>query len=250
MEKLEFLRGHGDKSSDKIGWLESVLQVDFKLSPELMRVSLEGDRSDDMQKIIEAIRIAYMKNVVDRDKTHRLARFQQLEAVQRTYEEKLKKSRHQLKEFAGDLGSSIPENLAFKEKSLHEEYGMGQRELMQLESKIRLLKAEVSVSDSKVKSASTLTVPSERVDAQIKLEPAYLKLLARATSFRTSSMRPSWALTPGHVRQAWFSARTNSLRLTRNWLLMPTRRDRAHRRMSRKPSSGNTVERSQAPGTS
>ena len=53
---------------DKIGWLETNLKVDFRSSPEFMRVSLEGDDSDDMEAIIKAVESAYKKEALDRER--------------------------------------------------------------------------------------------------------------------------------------------------------------------------------------
>src|SRR5260370_38632771 len=79
----------GLKGRDRIAWLENKLQVDFKTSPEFMRLSLEGDNEAEMLAIIKAIQVAYMKEVVYKHEAGRTAHFQQLENVQRDYQQTL-----------------------------------------------------------------------------------------------------------------------------------------------------------------
>ncbi len=164
--------------SDKIGWLENRLNIDFKKSPEFMRLSLEGDESEDMRMIVDAIKTVYMKEVLTKESEHRLKRLRQLEKVQQKYTESLDTYRKRLGLIAEALGSTDPASLALKEKYAWEQLGQAQRELLTLESDMRRAGVEANKVDDKVKTIDKAEVPKEVVDAAIKNDAGYQKLEA------------------------------------------------------------------------
>jgi len=175
--------------NDKIAWLESKLLVDFKTSPELMRLSLEGDEADDMNAIIEAIKTVYINEVKSKDSNQRNTRLSQLLQVQQKYSLALESYRTKLGGIAEDLGSTDPNNLAVREKFAQERLGAAQRELLTLESEIRRGIVESRKNDEKVKNIEKKEVPKEIVDATIKASPGYQQLLANEATIAESIKR-------------------------------------------------------------
>src|SRR5262249_21629484 len=74
---------------DKLAWLDIHVKVDFRSSPEFMRLSLEGDDGDSIKAVIEAVATAYEKQVEDREMGARNRRLNKLKDLSREYANKL-----------------------------------------------------------------------------------------------------------------------------------------------------------------
>src|SRR6185503_2694171 len=57
MKNLSVFKGI---DTDELSWLDQKLKIDTKTGSEFMRVSLEGDNGDELQKLMEAISKAYL----------------------------------------------------------------------------------------------------------------------------------------------------------------------------------------------
>jgi Mrp family chromosome partitioning ATPase/capsular polysaccharide biosynthesis protein len=53
---------------DPIKFLDEKLQIGYSEGSELVRISLEGDRPEDLAKIVNAVKDAYFKEVIDKDR--------------------------------------------------------------------------------------------------------------------------------------------------------------------------------------
>jgi hypothetical protein len=56
------------KPQDPVEWLEEHVQVDFELSPEIMRISVTGKNPDESIAIVTAVRDAYLNRVRDSER--------------------------------------------------------------------------------------------------------------------------------------------------------------------------------------
>jgi capsular exopolysaccharide synthesis family protein len=183
--------------ADKVTWLSSNLQVDFRASPEFMRVSLEGDDSEETKAVVEAVKAAYMTEVVYREKTRRRAFFKQLESVHQEYEKVLAGQRRTVEQLAEGLGSSVPENLAVKERFVQEQLGLAERELLQIQSEMRRAEIESKRSDEKLKGAEQRPIADDALLEAAGKDPEFQRLSARRDSFRDSVVELKKALAPG-----------------------------------------------------
>ena len=88
------------KEPEPLVWLDSQLKVDFKLGPELMRVSLEGDNADELKAILDALTAAYIKDVRTKDIAKRFARYDLLDKHLKQNEAALKEQRRRYRTLA------------------------------------------------------------------------------------------------------------------------------------------------------
>jgi capsular exopolysaccharide synthesis family protein len=191
MANLGLLKGQ----SDPYAWLEKTLQIGFPTSQEFMRLSMEGDQSEEMVAVLEAVKFAYMREVVNKDKAKREARFGRLEAVQRKYGQELERYRNKLRKLTEGLGSGDPGSLALKEKFLQEQLGLTERELYHLRSDMRRAQIEARGLDEKAKGDGR--VPDDAVVTAIKSDPAFQKLLAQRAQLRDGVEAMKKDLAPG-----------------------------------------------------
>jgi hypothetical protein len=72
VEGLSLLANQGEP----VSWLEKTVQIDFSIGPEIMRISMGGPRSEEaeLEKLVNALRRAYLREVVDRDRSVRQER--------------------------------------------------------------------------------------------------------------------------------------------------------------------------------
>ena len=180
---------------DPFAALENSLLVDFRISPELMRVSIEGDHAEEMLAVLEAVKRAYVHEVAHKDRAKRDDRFKQLETVQRRYGDELERYRTKLRKFAEGLGSGDPTSLALKERYLQEQISLAQRELFQLHSEMRRAQVETRTFDDKFRSLGP--VSEEAVKMALRTDPTYQKLLAQQAAIREEMAEAKARTVPG-----------------------------------------------------
>jgi capsular exopolysaccharide synthesis family protein len=183
--------------NDQVTWLSSNLQVDFRASPEFMRVSLEGDDAEDTKAVIDAVKTAYVNEVVLREKSRRRAYFKQLESVHIDFKNRLEGQRRTVQQLAEELGSAVPENLALREKFVQEQLGMLDRDLLQTQSEMRRADAESKRAEQRLKGGDPGPVADETLLETAAKEPEYQKLAARRDDARTAVADIKKALTSG-----------------------------------------------------
>ena len=104
------------EQSDEIWWLQKELKVDFPGDAEVMRVSLKGRDASQVERVVNAVVDAYMKEIVTAEDRARENRRQALVDALRESETELEKKQNQLRELASDLGSADSETLALKQQ--------------------------------------------------------------------------------------------------------------------------------------
>jgi succinoglycan biosynthesis transport protein ExoP len=179
---LPMLQGH----VDQIAWLENKLIVDFRLGTEFMRLSLEGDNSDEIHSIIAAVTTAYMKDVVNKDRAKKRLRLQQLETLHLKYEESLRTNRSKIRGLAEAFGSGEPTALAVKEKFLQEQIGTAQKDLLKVQSELRMAQVEAKTFEARAVPEKEPPVPEDVVRDAVRSDPAYQKLLERRMFLQAS----------------------------------------------------------------
>ncbi|HJZ59467.1 MAG TPA: hypothetical protein VKE74_31275, partial [Gemmataceae bacterium] len=156
--------------SNPVGWLEQELQADFTVSPEIMKISLKGTDPDELLVVLNAIRDAYVREVVNRDRNDRIAWRKQLTELAAKDEAALNAQRQQLSVRAEALGASD-----FATLRLKYQYAM---------ARIDTLKAEYTYYRSGLERASLETVnPSaDPTPDPLAVEAATAQALAADTS--------------------------------------------------------------------
>ncbi len=155
VKNLPMLQGH----DDPLTWLVDRLQVDFKQGPEFMRLSLEGDDKDQIEKIVAAVSKAYLARVAESDNAKRQMQYDFFDQQRRMYQEKLQKSHDIITRRAKDLGASDPKSLAEKERTMQEWVREIQRTLFQIRD--QLWRAQMEVRAYELKASAGAPFPAE-----------------------------------------------------------------------------------------
>jgi capsular exopolysaccharide synthesis family protein len=164
--------------SEPAAWLEKNLKVDFLIGPEIMSIALEGDDPKSMAVIVDAVRNAYMKEIVNKEHDIRMRRLEQLQGLYARYDQLLREKRHKLNELAETFGAKKSEALLIKQKFFYSHLESLERELLQLQSSARKAQIESQLAQSKHASLKQSPLPKPVVEERLKLHPELVKMEA------------------------------------------------------------------------
>lgn len=164
-------------------WLEKQLQV-RSVGQEFLRISLEGDRPDDLAKIVNAVSDAFLEEVVNKERTTRQDRLRKLNAFSDEINQELRAKNNALKKLADSLKTTDSETLSVKRQMEYEYYGQLRQEFiklrfdlmqakLQLEARKKSLKTVEDGTEQIETSSARILVPESVLTERISVDPEY-----------------------------------------------------------------------------
>lgn len=129
---------------EPISWLEKELKVEFP-SPEVMHISLSGDRPEEQKKIVSAVTKVYLENYVDKESTSHFNREKVIKDVLARYEAQTKKKRDDLRTLQRANGALSEEGMATLQKLEMDDLRMVSNELTRTKQEKRRLQVELDI---------------------------------------------------------------------------------------------------------
>jgi hypothetical protein len=139
--QLAIIRAH----SDPVLWLEENLRTEFDPATALMKISLSGDDPEYLI-LINAIREAYLSEVVEKENNDRHTRLEKLKSAYQELDEHLRDKRHNMRALAEVIGGAAAGDAS---SGLAEELRDCKRELR----RVRLVRVALRDPESKEKAA-------------------------------------------------------------------------------------------------
>jgi len=190
------------EQTDPITWLQNTLKVEFVAGSEVMEISLSGTNPEELAGLVNAVKKAYMDEVVYVDTNRRKARHDKLKQIKQKYTDILKERREILRKLAETVGSDDRPTLALRQQYMMEHHQALQRELLEIESQKRRAEARLkmrsrveettgetparSVSEGDIERAidqdqtmAGLTAKLAGLEEQFNSEMTHLRRLAR-----------------------------------------------------------------------
>lgn len=164
------------QQSDPVEWLEKEIQADFKLAPEVLRISLSGTSADELTILVNAVRDTYITESVEKGRADRQKRLEQLKALASQYEEDLRTRRRTLKEIAQKVGSRDPQVASRTHLFAIERMALTERELFQVRSDLRKAQVEVANLADQVEDLNKTVVPKALVEEWVQKDKEVEKL--------------------------------------------------------------------------
>ncbi len=130
---------------DPIAWLQANVKVAFIGGSEVMEISMTGDDPQEIAGIVNAVKKAYVDEVVDVDTKRRADRHEQLKKLKVTYGEILKERRETLRKLAEAVGSTDNDTIALKQQISMEHAAYMRRELIDVQSQKRKAAARLKL---------------------------------------------------------------------------------------------------------
>jgi capsular exopolysaccharide synthesis family protein len=130
---------------DPITWLHDALKVEFVAGSEVMEISLSGSDPEELAGLVNAIKKAYMDEVVYVDTNRRKTRHDKLKRIKQNYSDVLKERRERLRRLAETVGSDDRQTLALRQQYAIQYHAAVQRELLEIASQKRRAEARLTL---------------------------------------------------------------------------------------------------------
>ena len=147
------------KETHPVQWLEDAVQVDSYDSPEILRISLTGDEPTELAEIVNAVRDAYLEEVVNADRKQRIARLNDLERIFEQTEDKVRLKEKRVNDLAQELGTGDAQALTIKQQMAMEYFAQLRREHARV--RFELMREQVGDQAATSIEEETLTAPGD-----------------------------------------------------------------------------------------
>ncbi len=127
-----------------VEWLEKTISVDTYNSPEILRISMIGDQPEEMALLVNAVKDAYLEEVVLAERKQRIARLSDLERIYADTEKKVRQRNERISNLAKQLGSGDSKALTNKQQMALEYIAQLRREHSRL--KFEMMRAQLNGS--------------------------------------------------------------------------------------------------------
>src|SRR5262249_14161542 len=77
-------RGLVPRHASRVAWLEKAIKADYSIAPEILSISLSGENPDELVLLVNAIREAYLKEIVNREQNELTTRLDRLKEFHKT----------------------------------------------------------------------------------------------------------------------------------------------------------------------
>lgn len=162
ISQMQILRS----KDNPVPWLQEELQVASYHSPEILRISLSGQNPEDLAKIVNAVKDAYMAEVVNKEQVTRAARLNELTEIHSRTEEKVRLKEERVNKLAKQLGTGDSQALTIKQQMALEYFRELQRE--HTRARFDLMRAEVATATMKLEDEPEENADSSKANDRIK----------------------------------------------------------------------------------
>ncbi len=165
---------------DAVEWLEKEVQADFSVAPEILRIAISGDRADDLVKLVNALREAYLREIVEREANLRQEKLNALREMREGYDTRLKASREQQRLIEQKAGAKDAGVRALMLGLLQQQQALAEREFLQAKASLEKAKVQLAADEARLKKFDELPVPPVKVDKEVDQQLAVQELLRKA----------------------------------------------------------------------
>lgn len=142
---------------DPLAWLEEALKSDCNVSPDVLRLSLKGDKPEELVTLVDAVTDAYLQEVVDKENRSRTVRLHRLEDIYNTFDKTLQEKRQTLNDLAKSTSVKTTDDARL----------MGRLQAVEVElttQQLKLTKLEVEYQNLRIKEKNA---PDQEIAAAV-----------------------------------------------------------------------------------
>lgn len=161
--------------SDPYVWLQKELVIDFKAAPEVMTLSLSGDRPEDLARLLNEIAKVYCKEVAAREEAYVESKVKQLEANHQRVSTSLNELRVRLTKKMVDAGIEDPAQVAAKLATLDTQAAAIRSQKVQVQALRVSTEADLKRIKAKLDSPESIEVSPAAVNAELRQEPRMIE---------------------------------------------------------------------------
>jgi succinoglycan biosynthesis transport protein ExoP len=153
---------------DPVKRLEKEISVDYPGGSEILRISMSGEDPKEIEMLVNAVKDAYLQEVVNKERDQRLQRMSDLERIYNEREEKALSKRTALKQLARTLGTSDSQALTFKQHIALEHFAELKKEQTRLHFERMRAEARLAARQSALQPDADPIVAAGAVDAEVE----------------------------------------------------------------------------------
>lgn len=125
-----------DKSTP-VDWLLEEIDVNFDYSPEFVRITLAGEHPQDLATIVNAVKDAYLDNIVYQERNERIQNLRKIEGKFSTLDKSVRKNQERIDRLAEDLGTGDSKIAMGNQDLLQQSLRSLQTDLQDIDGEIR-----------------------------------------------------------------------------------------------------------------
>lgn len=141
-----------------VDWLAKQLIVDEEISPEFLRVGLAGEYPRDLSVIVNAVRDAYLNEVVYNERNDRIERLRKLETSFRDVDNRVRSAQENIDKLAENLGTGDSKVAILNQ-------GLIQQQLLDLQKDLREINARIRAEETARQSLQENGLPVSQLQA-------------------------------------------------------------------------------------
>lgn len=161
--------------SDPIEWLSKSLLTDSLLGPEILRVTLSGDRAEDVALILNELTRVYMKESAAKEEGKILERMKQLKQNYAECAEKLRERRQTLLIREEESGVDDPDTVRLRTTTIMQQLAALQGKRVDLQLKRKETQIEVDGLHDRVKHPESIAISDFAVSEELKQDAVMKK---------------------------------------------------------------------------
>jgi polysaccharide biosynthesis transport protein len=157
------------KVTDPIEWLEHEVRVDYP-SREILRITVAGEDLEELKTLVEAVKRAYMSEVVEKQTKERQTRLEELRKILAKYKEKLARDRRVKLDLAKKAVAPDARSLATMMVLYKDQLQSARSQLVSIDEQIRQLEVTEALNGSR----DGQPVTDKMIGAVLEREPAVI----------------------------------------------------------------------------
>ncbi len=165
---------------DPIFWLQENLKVEFLSGSEVMEISLSGERPGELAGIVNAVKKAYVEEVVNVDLKDRMKRHDKLKKYKEQYEQMLTERRENLRKLAETVGSDHDDTVALRQQYALDHLAYVRRDLLDVQSQKRKLQSRLNTRPEDAEQVQRRqSIPEAEIRHWVDEHPDVVRLFDR-----------------------------------------------------------------------
>ncbi|MBC7965289.1 MAG: AAA family ATPase, partial [Fuerstia sp.] len=122
--------------SHPVEWLMKELNVNEQISPEFLKISLQGEYPEDLALIVNAVKDSYLNEVVYNERNKRIENLRKAEESHRDVDKRVRAAQQKIEHLATNLGTVDPKNLLLDQGRIQQKISDLDKELRELDGAI------------------------------------------------------------------------------------------------------------------
>lgn len=176
INKLSMVTGAGE---DKISWLQSQISAEYLGDSELLQVSLRGENPNETAMLINAVKKAYVDQIVENEKTQRMVRKDSLDKQRLIYAKDLEQKKNEFDNLADKAQSKDSDAALLRRDALLRQLQNLQQQQAETHKAYLQLSTDLMLGKQMVESKANGNMTDAEMESRVNSDPRIAQMLAQ-----------------------------------------------------------------------